>query len=124
MKKKIVFCILIVLLICLISVILGIDIKNYQGDYASYLWALELGASLEPYMQAFARYTAKFVCLGLSLCACIAMLVIVLKSDISFIKESFLAKRAANKVKREEERKAERISELEKELNELKKGGE
>lgn len=131
MKKKIAFCILIVFFICLMSIILGIDIKNYQGDYDSYLWALELGASPEPYFQAFARYTVKFVCLGLSLCACIAILVIVLKSDIGFMKESFLAKHAANKAKREEiraqeenKRKAARISELEKELNELKKGGE
>lgn len=124
MKKKIAFCILLVFIICLISAILGIEIKNYQNDYASYLWALELGASPDPYIQAFARYTAKFVCLSLSLCASIAMLVIVLKSDIAFMKNSFAEKLKETNAQRKEERKAARIAALEDELNKLKKDGE
>ena len=139
MKKKILYICLILIAMCTISIVFGylIDYANSSWNFLTHIKTDETlqeiynSSMFEQQHNVAVQYTVLCVLSGISICVCIALLVLVLKSDIGFIKDSFLERRAANKIKREEKqaqeqaaRKTQRIVELEKELNELKKDGE
>lgn len=133
MKKKTTILIILSFLICSIAVILGFEIHFCQDSWANYNFVYQENAPdyvLNIYLTLNIQHTIICVLAGLAICGCILMLILVIKSDLEFIKVSFLEKYSKRKAKREEiraqeenQRKIERINELEKELNELKKDG-
>lgn len=134
MKKKINFLIILAFLICFIAVILGFEIYFCQDSWTNYNFVYQENAPdyvLDIYLKLSIQHTILCVLAGLAICGCILILIIIIKSDMQFIKNSLLEKYSNNKAKRaelhaqvENQRKKERIIALEKELNELKKDGE
>lgn len=134
MKKKITFLIILAFLICFIAVILGFEIYFCQDSWTNYNFVYQENAPdyvLDIYLTLSIQHTILCVLAGLAVCGCILIFIIIIKSDMQFIKNSLLEKYLTHKAKREElriqeknQRKMERITELEKELNELKKDGE
>lgn len=139
MKNKVLFSILLVLIFILSAIIFGFLISDANDCRIFYnqvkndtLLNEQIREDLlADYLKSTIKYSTLCALSGIILCASLTMLVLVLKSDIGFIKDSFLEWRASNKIKREEKqaqeqaaRKTQRIAELEKKLNELKKDGE
>lgn len=139
MIKKVLFSILLALIFVLAAIILGFLISDANNSRIFYnqvkndtLLNEQIREDmLADYLNSTIKYAILCALNGIIICASIAMLVLVLKSDIGFIKDSFWERHANNKAKREEIRKQEekqqkqaRIAALEKELNELKKDGE
>lgn len=132
MKKKVLFLILLSCLICFIITIFGFEIYYSKNAFTSYNYAQEMGVILlDPFINDIIQHIVLCILSGLSLCGCIAILFMVLKSDISFIKNSVAEKLKATRAQREEERaqrneerKAAKIAALEEELDRLKKDGE
>lgn len=125
MKKKVLFLILLSCLICFIITIFGFEIYYSKNAFTSYNYAQEMGVILlDPFINDIIQHIVLCFLSGLSLCSCIAILFMVLKSDISLIKSSFIEQRKAACARRNEERKAAKIAALEEELDRLKRDGE
>lgn len=139
MKKKILLIGLIFAILCLICVVFGflIDYTENSWSYFNYLLNDE---TMQDIIQPFQieqqhdiaiQYTILCVLTGVALCGCIISLIIIAKSDINFIKKSvvekftlYKAKRKELQLKKESQKKSDRIAELEEELKTLKKDGE
>ena len=140
MKKKVLYIGIIAVIIITVAVVFG-----YLLDYAVSSWSYFNRIRTDEFLQeiyndSFAyeqqhymaiQYTILCILAGIALCGSIALLIIVLKSDISFIKNSVAEKLKATRVQREEERaqrneerKTAKIAALEEELDRLKKDGE
>lgn len=139
MKKKALFLILIMSIFLLAVIVWGFlifDTNSFLTSYKQIQSEDFIDKNLQEvlisdYFNSFIKYMMLCILDGIIICFCIVMFIIVIKNDINFINATFKDKKAANKIKREElrmqqanERKAARISALEKELNELKKDGD
>ena len=139
MKKKVLYIGIIAVIIITVAVVFGylLDYANSNWSYLSAIQNDDLlsevlnSTMIEEHKRIAIQYTVLCILAGIALCGSIALLIIVLKSDISFIKNSVAEKLKATRAQREEERaqrneerKAAKIAALEEELDRLKKDGE
>lgn len=141
MKKKILFTILLGVAICSLIVMLYflIDYCTSSWSYYNYLLSEEgknlllsnWADTIDRQHEIVTTYTVLCVLDCIALCGCIISLIIIAKSDINFIKKSvvekftlYKAKRKELQLKKESQKKSDRIAELEQELKTLKKEDE